>query len=474
MDSFQLSEGTGAAFVLPDPDAPAPSCTGLFRQMSFDPLRALMMQPSVGSLPPPVPAPQPAPPRVSAPPPAPAAAVEALHSVRGKASFKPEKSGKVRTGTAGAWCGTEASTAGPRRRARRPQGRRPPPAAVPVGQGAAAVRGRAEGGRGAAHGVVSREVRASRRRRVALARPHAILASFLHVLTVCFGSTFEGPGAWWYDHSHAGAFAAALLYCATSGRVRLDAAHTSSLFVKKEPERAASSWTVNEAALAGWGVAPSELAALFRGPPRREGGFPRGTPLNVPAPHDLPPPAVGVAGGGASSVAAAAGAALLLASGSLPSHLSLPRGASGLPTALSGLPGSGGLGGGGGGGGGGSSLPPSRAPSEAASLLVPLPQAPSGVVLPFGDTPLARQSTVATLAMLMCQNDALEDKKAKKEGRELDRSFSDGAAALMTKLAGDGHAAAGGSQQQPQPIRPTPVMLGAAAPAWAQAAARGK
>ena len=261
--------------------------------------------------------------------------------------------------------------------------------------------------------------------------------NFLHVLTVCFGTTFEGPGAWWYDHSHAGAFAAALLYCATSGRVRVDESETANMFTKKEPERAASSWTVNEAQLLAWGVAPGELAALFRGEARTdEAGFPRGTPLIVPAPHELPPPAPGAAH--AAAAATAAGAAVLAASGAF--RLPVPP-----PPPLGSNAGSGAY-----------FLPspaPSRGGSDVAALLQQVPSMP----LPFSSTPLARQNTVATLAILMCQSEYLE----RAAGRPLDRTFSDGARALMATLAAQGAL----PDQEPA------LQLGSAAPAWARHAA---
>jgi hypothetical protein len=265
--------------------------------------------------------------------------------------------------------------------------------------------------------------------------------NFLHVLTVCFGTTFEGPGAWWYDHSHAGAFAAALLYCATSGRVRVDESETANLFTKKEPERAASSWTVNEAQLLAWGVAPAELASLFRGEARTdESGFPRGTPLIVPAPHELPPPAP--ASANANAAATAAGAAVLAASG-----FRLP--APPLPPPLVSNGGSGAF--------FMSSPPPSRSGSDMAALLQQVPCMP----LPFSTTPLVRQNTVATLAILMCQSEYLE----RAAGRPLDRTFSDGARALMASLAAQGALAADQMDAGPVP------QLGSAAPAWARHAA---
>jgi hypothetical protein len=203
--------------------------------------------------------------------------------------------------------------------------------------------------------------------------------NFLHVLTVCFGTTFEGPGAWWYDHSHAGAFASALLYCATSGRVSVDESETHNMFVKKEPERAASSWTVNEAQLNAWGVSPAEVAALFRGAPRTEAGFPRGTPLHVPAPHALPPPAANAATAAGAAVLAASRAWRMPAPEAPPQQLA-PAGSGSflLPMA-----------------------PPSRGTSDAASLLQPVPS----MSLPFSDQPLVRQNTISTLAILMCQSE---------------------------------------------------------------------
>ena len=62
--------------------------------------------------------------------------------------------------------------------------------------------------------------------------------NFLHVLTVCFGNTFAGAGSFWFDNSHSGAFAATLLYCATSGRVRVGSEETHLMFTKKDAARA--------------------------------------------------------------------------------------------------------------------------------------------------------------------------------------------------------------------------------------------
>jgi hypothetical protein len=89
--------------------------------------------------------------------------------------------------------------------------------------------------------------------------------NFTNVLQVCFGSCFDGPGSYWYDNSNAGTFAAAIIYCATKGRVSLAEAQAYALFTKKQPDRAASSWMVNEAQLVQWGVSPAELKALFAG-----------------------------------------------------------------------------------------------------------------------------------------------------------------------------------------------------------------
>lgn len=252
---------------------------------------------------------------------------------------------------------------------------------------------------------------------------------------VCFGSCFEGPGNYWYDHSNAGAFASALLYCATSGRVTVDEAHTYALFTKKDPERTASSWIVDEQQLAAWGVAPAELAALFRGPQRSEAGFPRGVPLLVPPPHLLPPPAPGGAAVGAA--ATAAGAATIAALSGAAPLLGWPS----LPVAAA------------------------AALQQAASMAPPPAHAPE---LPFSDGPLQlgslqRQNTVATLAILMCQSEHLERAAASAQGRQLDRTFSDGARAFMAAIAG------GGRDSLPAPSAPGQELhLGSAAPAWAQ------
>ena len=255
--------------------------------------------------------------------------------------------------------------------------------------------------------------------------------NFTNVLQVCFGSCFDGPGSYWYDHSHSGAFAAALLYCATSGRVRVSETDAYALFVKKEPDRAASSWQVNNAQLATWGVAPAELVALFRGPARVEHGFPRGTPLLVPPMDALPPPAPGVVPAGAVPAAGTASLA--------------PAASGGWPLAM-GPPPAGAV---------------ARTFSELASLSQPLVSAPSLPVMPFSGIPLQRQSTVATLAVLMAQNDYME----RQQGKPLDRSFSDGARAFMAAIAG-------GYASGPAGAAPTDadgdVVLGSAAPLWAR------
>jgi hypothetical protein len=104
-----------------------------------------------------------------------------------------------------------------------------------------------------------------------------------------------------------------------------------------------------------------------------------------------------------------------------------------------------------------SSPPPSRSGSDMAALLQQVPSMP----LPFSTTPLVRQNTVATLAILMCQSEYLE----RAAGRPLDRTFSDGARALMASLAAQGALAADQMDAGPVP------QLGSAAPAWARHAA---
>ena len=254
--------------------------------------------------------------------------------------------------------------------------------------------------------------------------------NFTNVLQVCFGSCFDGPGSYWYDHSNAGAFAAALLYCATSGRVRVSETDAYSLFVKKEPDRAASSWTVNNAQLAAWGVAPAELVALFRGAARVEHGFPRGTPLLVPPLDALPPPAPGVVPAGVAPAAGAAG--LGAAAGSWPATEAMGPPPAGV----------------------------ARSFSELASLSQPLVSAPSLPVMPFSGTPLQRQNTVATLAVFMAQSDYME----RQQGKPLDRSFSDGARAFMAAIAGGYASGAGGAPSEAD----GDVVLGSAAPLWAR------
>jgi hypothetical protein len=226
--------------------------------------------------------------------------------------------------------------------------------------------------------------------------------------------------SYWYDHSNAGAFAAALLYCATSGRVRVSETEAYALFVKKEPDRAASSWTVNNAQLSAWGVAPAELVALFRGAARVEHGFPRGTPLLVPPLDALPPPAPGVVPAGVAPSSAGA-------------------------TEAMGPPPAGAV---------------ARTFSELAALSQPLVSAPSLPVMPFAGTPLQRQNTVATLAVFMAQSDYME----RQQGQQLDRSFSDGARAFMAAIAGGYASGAGGPPSETD----GDVVLGSAAPLWAQ------
>lgn len=273
--------------------------------------------------------------------------------------------------------------------------------------------------------------------------------NFTNVLQVCFGSCFDGPGSYWYDNSNAGAFAAALLYCATSGRVRVSDSDAYALFIKKEPNRAASSWQVNEVQLVEWGVAPGELKRLFLGPSRKENGFPRGTPLLLPAMDKLPPPSQSAAVIGAA--ARAAGAATLAAAAASgvwnpgPAHV-LPFGG-----AMADLQGP-------------SMVQPlARTSSELAAMSQPLATAPSLPLMPFSNMPLQRQSTVATLALLMAQNDYLERESARTQGRTLDRTFSDGARAFMAAVAGG----AALTVNAPPPAQPD-VQLGTAAPLWAR------
>jgi len=207
--------------------------------------------------------------------------------------------------------------------------------------------------------------------------------NFINVLTVCFGNSFEGPGSYWYDNSNAGAFASALLYCATNGRVSVGEVQAYALFTKKQPDRAASSWMVNEAQLVQWGVSPAELKALFAGESRLENGFPRGSPLSIPPPKELPQPAL---------------------AGATPQPEVQPPAP--VPT------------------------PPAQWAPVTAPAQAPAPvQQPSA--LPFSSTPLQRQNTVAMLATLMCQSDRLQFST----GKSLDRGFSEGARSFMAALA---------------------------------------
>jgi hypothetical protein len=102
---------------------------------------------------------------------------------------------------------------------------------------------------------------------------------------------------------------------------------------------------------------------------------------------------------------------------------------------------------------------PSRAGSDAASMLISVPSMP----LPFASAPLVRQNTIATLAILMCQNEYL----SRAQGRPLDRSFSDGARALMAAMAASGDLPEGG-----EAAAAAPLQLGSAAPTWARNAAQ--
>ena len=230
--------------------------------------------------------------------------------------------------------------------------------------------------------------------------------NFLHVLTICFGSSFEGSSSYWYDNSNAGAFASALLYCATNGRVTVDPEEVYNLFVKKDPGRSASSWTVNESQLLAWNIQPWELQALFRGAPRLENGFPRGAPLAVPPTHLLPPPK-----GGKTTVVARTQPSAPAAR---------PARAQREPTPAN------------------EAAQPPPPPLFSMDSLPPLPSLDA---LPVATT-LQRQNTIATLALLMCQYEILE----RQSGRPLDRQFSEGAMAFASFLPvapGQGAAPAG-------------------------------
>jgi len=230
--------------------------------------------------------------------------------------------------------------------------------------------------------------------------------NFINVLTVCFGTSFEGPGSYWYDNSNAGAFASAMIYCATKGRVSLTEEQSYGLFTKKQPERSASSWMVDEAQLAAWGVTPAEIKALLAGEPRIEDGFPRGAPLIIPPPKELPKP---------------------LAAGAKP-PVAKPAPAAPAPAA------------------------PAPAPAP-----VPTPEptpAPAGQQPP-APAPLQRQSTVATLAIMMCQSDRFREQMERVSGLPaLDRGFSEGARSFMAALA---------SLPPPRELAPLDVPP----PAWA-------
>jgi hypothetical protein len=216
--------------------------------------------------------------------------------------------------------------------------------------------------------------------------------NFINVLTICFGASFEGPGSYWYDNSNAGTFAGAIIYCATKGRVRLSEAEAYALFTKKQPERAASSWIVDEKQLAAWGVSPTELKQLLAGEPRIEGGFPRGAPLLIPPPDDLP----ASADPGAVATAAA-----------MPVPMAPPAPRAAQPTVLAAAP---------------------AAPAPAAVAAVIAAAAASAV-------PLQRQNTLTTLAIMMCQSDRFRDHMEYVAGAPLDRGFSEGARSFMNALA---------------------------------------
>lgn len=109
---------------------------------------------------------------------------------------------------------------------------------------------------------------------------------FDRFLSYYYGTeTFE-PGTYWYNNADTIQFFIELVRIATCNRTILEPITIQKLFRKKDPTRQASTWIMVQEELDKTNVTAAELRALFEGPPRMEGGFPRGRPLFVPIPKN--------------------------------------------------------------------------------------------------------------------------------------------------------------------------------------------
>ena len=108
---------------------------------------------------------------------------------------------------------------------------------------------------------------------------------FDRFLSYYYGTeTFE-PGTYWYNNADTIQFFIELIRIATRNRYVPEPITIQKLFRKKDPTRQASTWIMVQEELDKTDVSAAELRSLFEGPPRVEGGFPRGRPLFVPIPY---------------------------------------------------------------------------------------------------------------------------------------------------------------------------------------------
>ena len=109
---------------------------------------------------------------------------------------------------------------------------------------------------------------------------------FDRFLSYYYGTeTFE-PGTYWYNNADTIQFFIELIRIATRNRYVPEPITIQKLFRKKDPTRQASTWIMVQEELDKTDVSAAELRSLFEGPPRVEGGFPRGRPLFVPIPKN--------------------------------------------------------------------------------------------------------------------------------------------------------------------------------------------
>ena len=106
-------------------------------------------------------------------------------------------------------------------------------------------------------------------------------------LAFWFGDSFS-PGKSTQE-CNAPKIMAMIVYLATSGRVSLTQGEVHEILQKGLQAKNAN-YTVNETALEKHKISAGELRGLFEGHSRVQGGFPRGLPLQLPRPENLPRP----------------------------------------------------------------------------------------------------------------------------------------------------------------------------------------